>query len=132
MGYTILPTDTITLPIQPKVAVSGLMALVAKSIDPISYWVGGYSNMKRHDNDGSSEVYQYHITTEDHENEMIISVNTIIDGLKKLASGNADVSNRHVNYAISDIAQGLEGGYIDGDTIDIIVQLGLFGEVVYG
>jgi hypothetical protein len=43
-----------------------------------------------------------------------------------------EVQDRYISYILSDLGQGLQGGYIDAETLDLIVQVGLFGEVVYG
>jgi hypothetical protein len=59
-------------------------------------------------------------------------VNTIIEGIQKIVSGTVEINRSVINYILSDIAEGLEGGYIDAEALDAIVQVGLFGEVVYG
>jgi hypothetical protein len=72
------------------------------------------------------------VIDENTEQEYLISVNTIIEGIQKLITGTMEVQDRYIGYIMSDLGQGLQGGYIDSETLDLIIQVGLFGEVVYG
>ena len=59
-----------------------------------------------------------------------INRNTIIRGLKRVASGKMKVADNYVSTCVSLLATG--DGDFDGDASDVVVQAGLFNEVIFG
>ena len=59
-----------------------------------------------------------------------INRNTILRGLKRVASGKMKVADSYVSACVSLLATGDED--FDGDAADVVVQAGLFNEVIFG
>jgi hypothetical protein len=127
----LLPTDSIGLHIAPKVSISAIIDLIDSAPQAIGYWVSTYKEVSYTD-EKPRRIYKLSIVDEETELEHLISVNTIIEGIQKIVAGNVEVNPSIIGYILSDIGQGLEGGYIDGEALDVIIQVGLFGEIVYG
>ena len=125
------PTDTIGITITPKVSVDALIDLVDAVPQAIGYWVDTYKEV-HYTTEDTKRIYKLNVIDENTEQEYLISVNTIIEGIQKVVSGTVEVAPIFVGYILSDLGQGLQGGYIDGEALDVIVQVGLFGEIVYG
>lgn len=129
------PSDTVTINVGHKIGIDSLIGLVNMAYEgPIDYWVDEFVSRKRSKIDSSDDfeyVYQF-VIKDPRGSEHLISVNTIIDGIHKIMTGTTGVHSSYLSYIASDLGQGLQGGYIDDETIDVIVQVGLFGEVVYG
>ena len=125
------PSDTIGLNIAPKISVDALIDLVDAVPQAIGYWVDQYRDV-HYTREDIKRMYKLSIIDENTDQEYLISVNTIIDGIQKIVAGNVEINSSITSYILSDIAQGLQGGYIDGEALDCIVQVGLFGEIVYG
>jgi hypothetical protein len=62
----------------------------------------------------------------------LISVNTIIEGIERVLNGATQVNDAIRRSIAQDLAEGLDYGYIDEEALDVIIQVGLFGEIVYG
>jgi len=125
------PDDTIGLNIAPKISVNALIDLVDAVPQAIGYWVDQYRDV-HYTREDTKRVYKLSIIDENTDQEYLISVNTIIDGIQKIVSGNVEINSSITSYILSDLGEGLQGGYIDGEALDCIVQVGLFGEIVYG
>lgn len=125
------PDDTIGLNIAPKVSVNALIDLVDAVPQAIGYWVDQYRDV-HYTHEDIKRVYRMSIIDENTDQEHVISVNTIIEGIQKVVSGTVEVAPIFIGYILSDLGEGLQGGYIDGEALDVIVQVGLFGEIVYG
>jgi hypothetical protein len=125
------PDDTIGLNIAPKVSVNALIDLVDSVPQAIGYWVDQYRDV-HYTHEDTKRIYKLSIIDENTDQEHVISVNTIIQGIQKLVSGTVEVAPIFIGYILSDLGEGLQGGYIDGEALDVIVQVGLFGEIVYG
>ena len=59
-----------------------------------------------------------------------INRDTIIRGVKRVASGKMKVNDDYVSVCVSLLTTG-EGDF-DGDRADVVVQAGLFNEVIFG
>lgn len=59
-----------------------------------------------------------------------INRNTILRGLKRVASGKMKVADDYVSTCVSLLTTG--DGDFDGDAADVVVQAGLFNEVIFG
>lgn len=124
-------TDSIAINVAPRVSVDALIDLVDAVPQAIGYWVESYRDV-HYTTEDTKRIYKLSIVDENTDQEYLISVNTIIDGIQKLITGTMDVQDRYISYILSDLGQHLQGGYIDAETLDLIIQVGLFGEVVYG
>ena len=124
-------TDSIAINVAPRVSVDALIDLVDAVPQAIGYWVDNYKEV-HYTTEETKRIYKLNVVDENTDQEYLISVNTIIEGIQKLITGTMDVQDRYVSYILSDLGQHLQGGYIDAETLDLIIQVGLFGEVVYG
>lgn len=64
-----------------------------------------------------------------------VTLDTVHTGIHRIVSGSVEIapSLRHVIAgAVLGYGEGPDAGDIDADAADVIVQAGLFGEVVYG
>jgi hypothetical protein len=117
-----------------ELPVTGLIQLVnqAYETEAIAYWVAYARDAERGepDEDGYPNCYQFNLEAEDDEETYHVDVNTIRNGIQLLLTGKAEMmqGRKYVLQAL--IEQDL--GYIDSDVLDMIVQAGLFGELVYG
>jgi hypothetical protein len=127
----LLPTDVIGINIAPKVSISAIIDLIDSAPQAIGYWVDQYKDV-HYTQETPKRIYKLNIVDENTEQEYLISVNTIIEGIQKIVAGNVEINHSYISYILSDLGQGLAGGYIDGETLDVIIQVGLFGEIVYG
>jgi hypothetical protein len=125
------PNDTISVNVAPKISVDALIDLVDAVPQAIGYWVETYKEV-HYTSEDTKRIYKLNVIDENTEQEYLISVNTIIEGIQKLITGTMEVQDRYLGYIMSDLGQGLQGGYIDAETLDLIIQVGLFGEVIYG
>jgi hypothetical protein len=125
------PHDSVGISIAPKVSVDALIDLVDAVPQAIGYWVDQYKEV-HYTSEDTKRIYKLNVVDENTDQEYLISVNTIIEGIQKLITGTMGVQDRYISYIMSDLGQGLQGGYIDSETLDLIIQVGLFGEVVYG
>ena len=125
------PSDTIGINIAPKISISAVIDLIDSAPQAIGYWVATYKEVSYTD-EKPRRIYKLSIVDDETELEHLISVNTIIEGIQKIVSGNVEINPSIISYILSDIGQGLAGGYIDGEALDVIIQVGLFGEIVYG
>jgi hypothetical protein len=127
----LLPTDVIGINIAPKVSISAIIDLIDSAPQAIGYWVDQYKDV-HYTQETPKRIYKLNIVDENTEQEYLISVNTIIEGIQKIVAGNVEINHSYISYILSDLGQGLAGGYIDGEALDVIIQVGLFGEIVYG
>ena len=125
------PSDTIGISITPKVSVDALIDLVDAVPQAIGYWVDTYKEV-HYTSENTKRIYKLNVIDENTDQEYLISVNTIIEGIQKLITGNVEVNSSIIGYILSDLGQGLQGGYIDAEALDVIIQVGLFGEIIYG
>ena len=124
-------TDAVGINIAPKVSVDALIDLVDAVPQAVGYWVDQYKEV-HYTSEDTKRIYKLNVIDENTDQEYLISVNTIIEGIQKVVSGTIEVHSSIIGYILSDLGQGLQGGYIDAEALDVIVQVGLFGEVVYG
>lgn len=62
---------------------------------------------------------------------LVITTEVIAAGISKILKGETNVADRIVNYIKAGEVEN-DAGEIDGEAADVIVQAGLFKEVVYG
>ena len=130
----LFPTDTVALRIRQGVQVSSLISLVDTAYDggAIAYWVDASRNAKRGlpDESGHRNWYQFEVLVDDIWH--LITVNTIIQGIERVLNGAIQVNDAIRRSIAQDLAEGLDYGYIDDTALDVIIQAGLFGDIVYG
>ena len=128
------PEDTVALRIRQGIVVANLISLVDSAHDEgsIAYWVEATRGAKRGlpDEFGHRNWYQFEVLVDDVWH--LISVNTIIAGIERVMNGPFEVAPEIRRSIAQDQAEGLGYGYIDGDALDVIIQAGLFGKIVYG
>lgn len=97
----------------------------------IAYWVDETIDKSRAPK-GTYEfeyVYKFTIKTDDDTYE--INVNTIRDGINAIVKGNVKVADYIKDYILRYLTDG-DLGHIDSDALDVIVQAGLFKDVIFG
>jgi hypothetical protein len=131
---TLTPEDTVSLRIRQGIVVANLISLVDSAHDEgaIAYWVEATRGAKRGapDEFGHRNWYQFEVFVDDLW--YLISVNTIIAGIERVLNGDTQVNQEIRRSIAQDVAEGLGYGYIDDEALDVIIQVGLFGEIVYG
>jgi hypothetical protein len=131
---TLQPTDKVALRIRQEVSVASLISFVDSAHDEgsIAYWVEATRGAKRGlpDEFGHRNWYQFEVFVDDLW--YLISVNTIIAGIERVLNGDTQVNDEIRRSIAQDVAEGLDYGYIDDEALDVIIQVGLFGEIVYG
>lgn len=93
----------------------------------IGYW--SQATLYRPGEDGDSR-FKAEVVDED-DAELVIDASTILEGLSRSLDSRARINSR----LQADIRSALDeqcAGNIDADAADVIVQFGLFGEIVYG
>lgn len=115
-----------------ELPVTDLIELVNQAYETgaINYWVDDVKESRRAPKGELDYTYCYQFTFTTDDKEFTINVDTIRDGIQLLLTGKAEMmqGRKYVLQAL--IEQDL--GYIDSDVLDMIVQAGLFGELVYG
>lgn len=115
-----------------ELPVTDLIELVNQAYETgaINYWVDDVKESHRAPEGKFDHNYCYQFTFITDGKEFTINVDTIRDGIQLLLTGKAEMmqGRKYVLQAL--IEQDLD--YIDSDVLDMIVQAGLFGELVYG
>ena len=115
-----------------ELPVTDLIELVNQAYETgaINYWVDDVKESRRAPEGKFDHNYCYQFTFITDGKEFTINVDTIRDGIQLLLTGKAEMmqGRKYVLQAL--IEQDL--AYIDSDVLDMIVQAGLFGELVYG
>lgn len=122
----------------PRVQVGRLIEQVQMCLETgaIAYWVATVSDVKRRrfaDSSLPDFEWAYEFTLEDDEGKSwVVNVNTIRDGLVRVSEASFKVNPEYRALILREIFSGLDAGYFDSECLDIVVQAGLFGEIVYG
>ena len=125
---------------RPKVTIGDLIEIVnfAYESNIPGYWEVEYSNVKKAELTlGTfSHNYTYSFTIKDFSTseegvEHTVDVGTIKRGIELILTGKTKVAHRIVDDIRTNIAEN-ELPAIDSDAVDVIIQAGLFEELVYG
>ena len=121
MTYTITTTATLDLEFFADV--------IETAGDSIGYWAHKGNHDTKHEN------YTVNFDGSDFDDERLalgvktISYQDITDAIQSIISGNAGCGN----WIIEQARDALNGEpTLDGDLADVIIQLAVFGEIVYG
>lgn len=126
-------TESVTFTIKHRVPVTGLIGLVNAAIETgaIAYWVDQANDIKRAPEGRFDYTYCYRFLIDVDGSTHEVNVDTIRKGIQLIIDGNTDVNARIIGYIVMALAEG-DLGMIDSDALDVIVQVGLFGDTVYG
>ena len=104
-----------------------------------AYWVeesNGHKFLRAPLFEGSEKQHYYlvslRVKPEEDEQWYTITVATVRDGLLKALDPKVKVASRFRDEAFTVLTRGLDEADLDADSYDVFVQLGLFGELVYG
>ena len=89
----------------------------------ISYWASHAA--------WDDELETYIVTEAEDEIVYVLTYKSIWAALKKIAGGKSGVNNEITGYAKSAL-KNMDGGDIDGDLADCMIQIAAFDELVYG
>lgn len=64
-------------------------------------------------------------------NWLPVTDETIVEGISSIINGAVEINEQIVQYILQAIREN-DCGHIDADAADCIVQVGLFGEIVFG
>jgi hypothetical protein len=124
----------------PKVSVADLIEIVNFAYEGTvtGYWEVDVISVKKATlTIGSLEhKYTYAFTIKDYSEtdegkEYEINVDTVRHGIEKILNGQTKIATRIVLDIQDNLAQN-EISAIDHDSVDCVIQAGLFGEIVYG
>lgn len=115
-----------------ELPVTDLIELVNQAYETgaINYWVDDVKESHRAPEGKFDYNYCYQFTFIADDKEFTINVDTIRDGIQLLLTGKAEMMQGR-KYVLQALIE-KDLGYIDSDVLDMIVQAGLFGELVYG
>jgi hypothetical protein len=122
----------------PRVSVGALIEQVQMCLETpaIAYWVVRVFDVKRGRFRKSSLPdfeWAYEFKLEDEDGKVFtVNVNTIRDGLVRVSESSFRVNAEYRAQILASLLTGLVDGMFDSDCLDIVVQAGLFGEIVYG
>jgi hypothetical protein len=109
-----------------------LDVLVTACEGGITYWVEKARNIERGGRDGldylSLEVSPVETDTPEWR---LISATTVLQGLTRILTGEVKV-REDIAASVRNAVFNDDAGEIDSDGADVIVQAGLFNEIVYG
>lgn len=129
--------DTVNIKALLKPRIHQLIELVNQSYETgaIVYWVDEVQNVNRHTLDGSwlpdfKWCHSFEIKNVDYSDDWFtINVDTVIRGAEAILSGKVSVSPSLRTQIVMGII-GEDG--MDSDAVDVLMQAGLFGEIVFG
>lgn len=122
----------------PQISVGACIEQVQMCLETpaIAYWVVRAFDIKRAKFPSSSLPdfsWAYEFKLEDEDGKVYtVNVDTIRDGLKRVSESSFKVNSSIRNYIMQEIFADLQEGNFDSDCLDVVVQAGLFGELVYG
>ena len=132
-------TVSVRLPVV-AVKVKDLIEILNGAVEQsIGYWVERSRDMKHLRAplfEGSDKLHSYvveiSVRPEEDDKWYTISVATVRDGLLKALDPSVKVASVHREQAMTVLTRGLDEADLDADSYDVFVQLGIFGEIVYG
>lgn len=126
-------TESVTFTTKHKLAVTDLIELVNQAIETpaIAYWIDQASDIKRAPEGKFDYNYCYRFLIKADGDTLEINVDTIRKGIQAILDGNVELNPMIKGYITNALANN-DLGYIDSDALDVIIQAGLFGDIVYG
>lgn len=126
-------------PVVPSLRIGDLITLVDACMgSAIAYWVVEAVDVKRSvwvDSDSPDYpwVSSFGVKCDYVEGEvLLVNVATIKLGIERVLEPSFNVADRIRSAVASDLAFGELTGELDDECLDVIVQAGLFGEIIYG
>ena len=127
--------DLVPLNIPTKVAVGDLIEIIntAYEQDVIGYWECdyGFAQNAHVEINGFTHGYTYKFEIDYEGEQLTVDVDVVKRGIERILNGNVGVATRIVND-IRDAIAGSELPAVDTDAVDVIIQAGLFNEIVFG
>lgn len=131
--------DQVGVQVAPvRVSVGSLIEHVQMALESpaIAYWVVRAFDIKRAkfaESDMPDFPWCYEFKIEDEDGKVFtVNTNTIRDGLRRVCDSSFRVNSAYREMIMSELMQDLSGGDFDSDCLDVVIQAGLFGEIVYG
>jgi hypothetical protein len=127
--------DLVSLNIPTKVAIGDLIEIINTAYEEgvIAYWGCDYGFAKNAHVEINRFTHNYTYKFEiDYEGEQLtVDVDVVKRGIERILNGDVHVANRIVND-IRDAIANSELPAVDTDAVDVIIQAGLFNEIVFG
>lgn len=122
--------NTITISKSIKVTDDDLIDIMASIMTGIAYWARDCEKVDKTD---KGEFYEsaitkhgFYITEDETDERFVLDKETILKGLDLYINGDYEYSNDLLD------GESLDCSMIDDCVSDCIVQLGIFGELIYG
>jgi hypothetical protein len=127
--------DLVSLNIPMKVAVGDLIEIINTAYEEgvIDYWECEYSHAKhaKIEINGTTHNYTYKFEIEVDDKKFTIDVDVIKRGIERILNGDVHVATR-IQNDLRDAIAGSELPAVDTDAVDVIIQAGLFNDIVFG
>jgi len=123
-----------------RVKISDLIEILNGAVEQsIGYWVERSRDIKHLRAplfEGSEKLHSYvveiSVRPEEDDKWYSINVQTVVDGLLKALDPKVKLASVHREQAMTVLTRGVDEADLDADSYDVFVQLGIFGEIVYG
>lgn len=129
--------STATLHIHTRIPIKALIAMVNQSYEElaIDYWVEDARNVKKANLEigGTEHNYTYQWEALGNDKWFQIDVETMLRGIERILSRKVAVGPTLFKYIQAGVFEAVTDGEgeFDADALDVIVQAGSFGEIIY-
>lgn len=122
--------NTITISKTIKVTDDDLIDIMASAMTGIAYWARDCEKIDKSDRgeyyESAITKHGFYITEDETDERLVLDKETILKGLDLYINGDYEYSNDLLD------GESLDCSMIDDCVSDCIVQLGIFGELIYG
>ena len=141
MQAMIGPDDVVHLKVPGPAVTVGSMIEVLNAVYEegyCNYWVSEFDDVKKAELDLGGMVHNYtyafrvkDLRDEDTPEWLTVTVDTIQRGVELIMNGEIQL-NKHTVESIRESVVMDELGALDSEEMDVVLQAGLFGEIIYG
>lgn len=132
IARTTAPAETTLLRVLPSIEVNTLIEVVNQAWETgaISYWASFADDCKRKEVDGYNACYEFTCfdAEDDERKPLLVNVNIVKAGIEAVLNRKVGVNTD----IYAGVWAGVSSGVFDTDAVDVIIQAGLFGDIVFG